>query len=478
MNKHNQNTDVKILPIILSGGSGTRLWPLSSNSFPKQFNNEVVNPTLFSKAINLVNTPEFLPPIIITNKKYEHLLWEVLVTTQTTAVILEPSSRSTAPAILACALWVEKHLGSNITMLILPSDHLISSQSQFIQSIQNGIERAKTHIVTFGVKPIDINTEYGYVEIEEADSESNHAFKVRSFKEKPTKKIAEKLIRNDNVYWNCGIFLFNSAGYINLCKEYIPQTHNYITDAITNATVNGNIVNLSDDFSKADLESIDYAILQPASTSKKPKDNIYLCKMFSNWCDVGNFESLQNNSQKNSQNNTIRGNVRAMETHNCFLHNNTNRLLTAFGLQNTVVVQTDSITLVSPLENSQGVKKLVESLKLNEVNANIIQRLWGSYEIIAQMAYFKVKKLIVKTGKCISLQSHEHRSETWVVVKGQATVLCNNATLLLNEGESVSIPAKARHQLRNETENDLEIIEVQTGAYLEEDDIIRYEAKL
>ena len=467
----------KILPVILSGGSGTRLWPLSSNFLPKQFNGEISNPTLFNKAMDLVNTPEFLPPVIIANKNHEHLLEEFLATRQTTAVIFEPSSRSTAPAILACALWVKEHLGDEILMLILPSDHLISDQPQFIQSVQNGLERSKTNIVTFGVKPSNSETGYGYIEAQNSHLKNNHTFKVQSFKEKPTKEVAKGLIQKKNTFWNCGIFLFNPATIINICKELIPQTHEIVTSAITNATANGNIFNLSDEFSKAKTQSLDYAILQPASTSTKPEHNIYLCKMLSHWCDVGNFESIHNNSLQNLQNNTIHGNVHAVETHNCFIHNATQNLLTTFGLKNTAVVQTNSATLVLPLENSQEIKTLVESLALSESgeNANAVQRLWGRYEILTTMPHFKVKKLVVSAGKSISLQSHEYRSETWVIIKGQATALRNSETLVLSEGESISIPMRAKHQLTNNTANDLEIIEIQTGTYLEEDDILRYE---
>ncbi len=466
---------MKILPVILAGGIGARLWPLSSETTPKQFSSEISNPTLFHKAIHLVTAPEFLPPVIIASKNHEHLLQEFLKSNPVTAVIFEPSSRNTAPAILACALWVKENIGDEVSMLILPSDHLISNQSQFIQAIQNGVEASKTNIVTFGAKPTNAQTGYGYIEIQEASLKNNHAFTVQKFTEKPSREIAEMLMQNPNVYWNCGIFLFHAEVFTNICKDFIPQTHEIVSNAISNASISGNIVNPSGEFSNAAAESIDYAILQPASISNQAEHNVYLCKMLANWCDVGNFESLHNNSPQNSQNNTIHGNVHAIETRNCFIHNNTDGILTTIGLQNTAIVQTPNTTLILPLERSQEIKKLIENLPQSIQNSNIIQRQWGSYEILAQMPYFKVKKLVVCASKHISLQSHQHRSETWVVIKGQATVLRDASTLILNEGESISIPPHTKHQLINETQKILEIIEVQTGSYLEEDDITRYE---
>ncbi len=459
----------KIIPVILSGGFGTRLWPLSREHMPKQFNEEIISPSFFKRTHNLVSTPEFSLPVIVSNTNHRYLVEDAINEAYDT-MILEPCSKNTAPAILAAAMLIEKKYGSNATMLVLPSDHLISDQHAFIQSVQNGLKMIDTHIVTFGVKPSRPETGYGYIEIEPTTIAGTHLFNITQFKEKPNKETAQSFIEHGNFYWNAGIFLFNSSVYIQMCKELIPETFNLAMESSNNATIDSKKINLSEAFNDIKSESIDYAVLEKAS-------NIVMAEMLSSWSDVGSFESLYSVLQPDVERNVLRGNVQAMKTTGCFIQNNTTNLLSVYGLQDTIVIQTNDATLVSPMQYSQEIKSLVENLKdpSKKTESTKVHRPWGTYEVLQEYESCKIKKITVHPRKALSLQSHKHRSENWVVIKGIATVITGDSTIQMTVGQSVFIPAHTKHRLQNTTNENIEIIEVQTGDYLGEDDIIRYQ---
>lgn len=458
---------LKIIPVILSGGFGTRLWPLSREMTPKQFNKEIMNPSFFERTVELVKSDIFNKPIIVSNINHKLLISDT-ISDNYDALILEPSSKNTAPAIVAVSLFVKEKYGSDSTILILPSDHLISDKQKFLESVQNAMLASQNNLITFGVKPTRPETGYGYIEV--GNMLQNYVFNVKQFKEKPDTKTAMNFIDQGNFYWNAGIFLFNVNLLLEISQNLIPQTFRFVKESLENASIEGKNINLSPVFNKIDADSIDYAILE-----KIP--NICLSEMLSPWSDIGSFESLHSAFPHDANHNVIHGNVQAMETTGCFIQNNTNHLLTTYGMKDTIIVQTQDATAILPISSSQNVKKLVESLTdiSKKVDSTKVQRPWGSYEVIEEGANFKIKRIIVRPNKSLSLQSHKHRSENWVVVKGVATVVCGDSTTELTIGQSTFIPAQAKHRLQNLTEQDIEIIEVQTGTYLGEDDIIRYQ---
>jgi mannose-1-phosphate guanylyltransferase/mannose-6-phosphate isomerase len=453
----------KIVPVILSGGFGTRLWPLSRECMPKQFNCDIIDPCLFSRTCDLSRM--FANPIIVTNSNHQFLVEDVIGQNYDT-MLLEPFSRNTMPAILAAAFWVAKTHGNDATMLVMPSDHLITQHEEFVNSVQNGMAFAHENIVIFGVQPNKPETGFGYIEVKE--SELSTVYNVKQFREKPNKQTAESFIKEGNFYWNAGIFLINAGMFLNICKTLAQETFDIVQDSLKNAQINGKKVELSAEFANAPSNSIDYAILE-----KIP--NIIMTKMRSLWNDIGNFEALFEVLPKNNSN-VIRGNAQAMETTNCFVQNTTNNLVVCCNIQDIAVIQTEDATLVIPLSYAQEVRKVVENLKdvTKKNESSKVYRPWGAYEILQDGVGFKVKRIIVNPGRSLSLQSHEHRAENWVVISGVATVVNGDRTYKLNVGESTFVPKQRKHRLYNETSEDIEIIEVQTGRYLGEDDITRY----
>lgn len=456
---------MNIIPVILSGGFGTRLWPLSREHMPKQFNTDVYNPSFFTKACNLASC--FGRPIIVANNNHRFLV-EDKIEGNYEALLLEPESRNTAPAILAASLVIKERFGDDVNVLVLPSDHLILDQDLFLSSVKNSLPYTSESIITFGVKPTHPETGYGYIEVISKTEE--HIFDVKQFKEKPKLEDAKVFISNGNFYWNAGIFLFKVQNYIKACMELIPNTFTAVSNSVSNAKVKKNVFELSQEFGESKSDSIDYAILE-----KIP--NILLSKMLSPWSDVGSFKALHEIEPKDENSNVMRGNIQTIKTNGCFIQNNTNNLLTAVGLEGTIVIQTKDATLIAPLEYAQHIKDLTQNLKdpIKRIESRKVQRPWGTYEVLDEEDGFKLKKIIVKPKKSLSLQSHNYRSENWVVIRGIATVIRDKETKTLNIGESAFIPPNTKHRLQNLTNENLEIIEVQTGSYLDEDDIVRYE---
>ncbi len=458
---------LKIIPVILSGGFGTRLWPLSREMTPKQFNKSIINPSFFERTFDLVKDDIFNAPVIVSNINHKFLIHDA-ISNAYDSLILEPSSKNTGAAIIAAALFVKKKYGSDAKILVLPSDHLIPNKKKFLESIRNAIIPSHNNFITFGIKPQKPETGYGYIEVD--DAHENHIFKIKQFKEKPDKETAIKFIQQGNFYWNSGIFLFNADLLLKAYNELVPQTLHFVEESFSNALIENTTIYLSQEFNKIDGNSIDYEILE-----KIP--NICMSEMLSPWSDVGSFESLYNAIPHDNNANVIRGNVHTMETTGCFIQNNTNNLVTVYGMQNTVIVQTQDVTTVLPMPYSQDVKKLVESLHdaSKKTESTKVNRPWGTYEVIEEGIGYKIKRIVVNPQKSLSLQSHKHRSENWVVVNGIATVVCGDNLIKLSVGESIFIPVQTKHRLQNTTNSIIEIIEVQTGTYLGEDDITRYQ---
>ena len=468
---------MKILPCILSGGFGTRLWPLSRQKMPKQFLNGLFdNQTLFSKALQLVNNKDiFLPPLSITHQDHKFFAadeYQSLNLELKQSIILEPCSRNTAIAIIsACLHAIKIYNDTNITLLILPSDHLIKPKKLFEESIINATEMVNDKIITFGIKPTFPATGYGYIKKDKKISDN--CFAIKQFCEKPNQETAELFLEQGNYLWNAGIFLLNANIYLQECQKYLPKQLDIAKKAFTSARTDEIFCELDlDNYQKAEDISIDYGVLEKSK-------NIALTEMKANWSDVGDFKAIYETKDKDSNNNVKEGNVITYDTHNSFIHSK-QHLITCLGLNNIIAIETDDTILLADKEKSQDVKKIVKDLlskNREEVQLhNRVFRPWGYYETLNKEQNFKVKKILVKPGQSLSLQMHEFRSEHWVVIKGIATIQKEGDIFDLETGKSTFIPIKTKHRLSNNSnDTDLEIIEVQMGQKVEEEDIIRFE---
>jgi len=424
--------------IILAGGKGTRLWPMSRKTSPKQFL-KLNNKTLFKKTLErclLLEKPENI--FVSTNKDYSFLVQKEF---KNANLIIEPFSKNTGPAILYALKKL--NLKNNELVLVCPSDHFITPDSEFVKSINKAKEIAKSnHIVTFGIKPTSPETGYGYIKIKP------NQFKVEKFTEKPNLKTAQDFLNKGNYYWNSGIFLFP----VNLIMQEFEK---YAKDLLE----------------KTESISIDKAVIEKS-------DKIAMLPATFNWSDVGSWNSFYKTQAKDKNNNTILGNTILHNTKDSLILGNS-RLVACIGLKNITVIETEDAVLVANKDDSEKVKQIVENLeKQNKREAYEgvrTLRPWGSYEIIGEGKDYKVKKIIVEPKKRLSLQSHNHRSENWVVIQGKAKITLNNNEYILKKGEAFFIPKKARHRLENIGDVLLKVIEVQNGDYLGEDDITRYE---
>ena len=444
----------KILPVILSGGFGTRLWPLSRKHNPKQFLKTDTETSLFNKALDLVNTEEFLKPFIVSNKAHKFFILDE--TTDFSALILESVGKNTAASIALASIKAKEMYGEDVVLLVMPSDHLISDKTLFLKSIQEGLELAKTNITLFGIKPTFPATGYGYIETDGTN--------VKRFREKPNKETAEEFLNLGNFVWNAGIFMFSVNNILRSFKEFAPKILEISEISLKTAHLQNNIATLSkDEFEKCEDISFDYAILEKSN-------HISCVKMLSPWTDVGDLISY-------AENFTSAQRTEMIDTKNT--HIISDKLVATIGLDGITIIDTKDALLVAKNENLQDVKKIVKFLE--EKNAEEIlfsskvYRPWGFYEILLETPNYKVKRIFVKPSCKLSLQSHKKRAEHWVIVEGIATVIVNEDELTLKKGESVKIPLEAKHRLTNKTENPVVIIETQMGEYLGEDDIVRYD---
>jgi len=471
----NQNLD--LIPVILSGGTGSRLWPLSRASFPKQYLNleEKNNYSLLQNTIlRLKGLSNLRSPIIVSNEEQRFIVAEQMraINVIPDSIILEPIRRNTAPAIALAAITALRNY-SDPTLLILSSDHNIDDEENFRKVIAAGlIESNKDRLVTFGIIPNRPETGYGYIETLEEISEKIRLSEIKNFIEKPNEELAKKLIKNKHYLWNSGIFLFKASTILKEIEKYNPKILEICEDSINKGLKDLDFFRINQKtFQECPNIPIDIAVMERTNLGS-------VFALHVGWNDIGNWKSVWENSKKDNKGNTIKGKVIVENVANCYLRSE-DRLLVGIDIQDLVVVETKDAILISNKDSSQKVKEIVQ--KLNESNfdegtkSKKDFRPWGSFTSIEKQSTWQVKKLEIKPNSSISLQMHDHRSEHWIVVKGTAKVEIDKKVLFLKTNESIYIPKKSKHRLTNPNSDKLVLIEIQSGNYLGEDDIIRFE---
>ncbi len=462
-----------IIPVILCGGSGTRLWPLSRKAYPKQLLPLVGEATMLQMTLSRVtDIPSVEAPLLLCNDAHRFMVAEQTRTLRIIpeAMILEPVGRNTAPA-AAVAAWRAVEKNPDAILLVLPADHLIQKPEAFREAIEKGLPIAQEgKLITFGIKPNHPETGYGY--IKSGLKLIPGVFTVDEFVEKPDFDRAQYYVEAGDYFWNSGMFMFKASQYLDELTRFSPEIAAQSKKALDNAVSDLDFIRLDEEaFEACPNDSVDYAVMEKTDKSA-------VIPMDAGWSDLGSWASLYEVGNKDEKNNSAIGDVLIHDSEGCYLRSNS-RLLAAVGLQNVIVVETSDAVLVSAKDKVQEVKHIVNALKERGSQEAFfhkkIYRPWGSFETIDVADRFQVKRITVKPGATLSLQKHHHRSEHWVVVKGTAEVTRGDETILLTENESVYIPLGTIHRLKNPGKLDLDIIEVQSGGYLGEDDIVRVE---
>lgn len=467
----------KIIPVILAGGSGTRLWPLSRKSYPKQFAKFYNERSLFQECVLRFNNDvpgEFDKPLVLTSEDYRFIVGEQLreIGSECQEILVEPIPKNTAPAILAACLYYQK-MGVDTPILICPSDHLIPDAKQFSKKLFSCPEHIlKKHIVCLGVLPNNPETGYGY--IKQGATKAKNISYVEKFIEKPNLEHAQKLILDQGYLWNAGIFLFRPSVMLAEFKKYNPELLSIVNGAIYDSKSDLDFKRMEiTQWEKCPNISVDYCIMERSK-------NLVVLEYGGQWSDLGDWSSILKNSKTDINGVAVAGRAIGVDCSNSLLRSEDDRIkLVGLGLKNVIAIATRDAVLVADLAKSQEVKKLVDMIKKSgDIRAETFpkdHRPWGWFESLTIAGRFQVKRIFVKPGAALSLQSHLHRSEHWVVVMGTAKTTVDDKVNIITEGESIYIPVGAIHRLENSGKLPLELIEVQTGSYLGEDDIVRYE---
>ena len=458
-----------IIPIILAGGSGTRLWPLSRKIHPKQFISLLNETSLFQDTLTRL-PKEALDPIVICNEDHRFLVAEQAreINVTLNSIILEPIGRNTAPAIALAAIKVLNDF-ENPILIVLAADHKIENKSAFHDAIKIAHKLAENNkLVTFGIIPQNAETGYGYIEIEKKDKAEY--FDIKSFVEKPNKKNAINFLNSGNYLWNIGMFMFNASIYLSELNKFETEILTSCKKSLSNEFKDLEFIRIDKkEFCKSPNQSIDYAVMEKTNKAK-------VVPLDAGWCDVGSWDALMDSKIKDSLGNVVEGDVTLDQVKNSYLYS-TNRLVAASNIADLIVIDTQDALLVTTRDNSLSIKNIVKKLKKNKrteiENHRKVYKPWGYYDSIDTGYNFQVKRILVNPGAKLSLQKHLHRSEHWVVVSGVAKITCGKKIYNLEKNQSTYIPKGEIHRLENIENYPLEIIEVQTGNYLGEDDIIR-----
>jgi len=469
----------KVYPVLLAGGSGTRLWPLSRKSYPKQFSNLIGDKTLFQASAQRLTSSElleFAPHITLTNSDYRFIIGEELleVGIDPGPILIEPEAKNTAAAILAASIFVHSE-DENAVLLVAPSDHVIPGTDAFHEAINVGLAHVKNQkMVTFGIKPTHPETGYGYLKLVKNPLDEFGSSDLEKFIEKPDLHDAKQMLEAGHYLWNAGIFLFRAQDMLDAFRTYAPDTLDLVSKAINEASSDLGFLRIAPEpWSELKDISIDYAIMESAQ-------NLVAVPYASKWSDLGGWDAVWAESKPDSLGNVTSETAHAIECSNSLLRSESgSQQVVGVGLSNIIAIAMPDAVLVAPKERAQDVKKAVELLKSKDISQAEIfpkdHRPWGWFESLALGDSFQVKRICVKPGGVLSLQSHKHRSEHWILVEGIAKVRINEETKIITRGESVYVPLGAIHRMENPGELPMVLIEVQIGNYLGEDDITRYE---
>ena len=464
-----------IHPILLAGGSGSRLWPLSRKSYPKQFSSLTGEQSLFQASAQRLSGPDYAAPVVLTNSDFRFLVTEQLMAVgiDPADILIEPASRNTAPAVLAAALHLHA-TSPDALMLVAASDHVIPDPDAFRAAVAKAAEPAKTgQIVTFGITPDRPETGYGYLQLSGAPQEGTVSALER-FVEKPDMASAQQMLSEGTYLWNAGIFLFSAATIVDAFHAHAPDLVAPVAAALELAKPDLGFLRLDpDSWAKADDISIDYAVMEKAS-------NLTVMPFSAGWSDLGGWDAVWREMGPNADGVATSAGATALDCHDTLLRAETDgQVLVGIGLENIVAVAMPDAVLVADRRRAQDVKSAVAVLKQQGCHQAetfpIDHRPWGWFESLVIGERFQVKRIVVNPGAALSLQSHHHRAEHWIVVEGTAKVTIDDTVRLVTENQSVYIPLGAVHRMENPGKVPMVLIEVQTGSYLGEDDIIRYE---
>ena len=465
------------VPVILSGGMGTRLWPMSRGSYPKQFLalHSEEHCLIQETVLQLQGQPQFAKPVIVCNYEHRFLVAEKMrqINVMDADIILEPAQRNTAPAIAIAAHFVRDTYGDDACMLVLPSDHVIEDRAAFLTGTREAFTAAQHgHLATFGITPEYAHTGYGYMKLGTPLSDHANTWTVDQFVEKPDEATAEQYVDSGEYVWNSGMFCFQATTLLEELKTYQPQMTQAINRAANLRDESGDFITLDEQaFAAIPSQSIDYAVMEHTNKA-------VTVPLQCGWSDIGSWDALWRTKAEDADHNVIDGNAYTLDTERCYIACNDGVNIATLGVKDLVVVSTNDMVMIADKHRTQDIKDMVAKVRETAPqlvdNHRRVYRPWGYYEVLSQGPQSLTKRLVITPEASISDQLHHHRSEHWVVVSGTALVTHNDRTFTLTEHQSTYIPSCDRHRLENPVKIPLDITEVQSGSYLGEDDIIRF----
>ena len=463
-----------MIPVILSGGSGSRLWPLSRKQFPKQFLALTGEHTLFQQTLERLVFDGMDTPIVVCNKDHRFIVNEQLSARklETQRILMEPFGRNTAPAVALTAMMLINE-GRDELMLVLPADHVLEDQKALQRALALATVAAENgEMVLFGVPATKPETGYGYIKSTNDSLLPEGVSRVSQFVEKPDVKRATEFVQSGGYFWNSGMFLFRASRFLEELKKHDPDIYDTCLLTLERSEQDADTITFDEaTFACCPDNSIDYSVMEKTQRA-------CVVPLTAGWSDVGCWSSLWEVNEKDANGNVTKGDVVIQDSKNCMIHGN-GKLVSVIGLENIVVVETKDAMMIAHKDSVQGVKQMVNTLneqgRSETQNHCEVYRPWGSYDSVDMGGRFQVKHISVKPGACLSLQMHHHRAEHWIVVSGSARVTCDDKVFILGENQSTYIPLGSKHRLENPGKMPLELIEVQSGSYLGEDDIVRFE---